>query len=142
MLRKVPKSSRAFMVYIVIVPILGMLYYRIFTEGRDYSALYTSAILLYCILLYGYMASIDPLTSLLTRLVYNQQIKNKKVSGVVSADVNGLKAINDSEGHEAGDLALKPVAEILKKIAGAMPLPIVSAGMNLPFCMAARKKKT
>jgi diguanylate cyclase (GGDEF)-like protein len=33
---------------------------------------------------------------------------------VVSADLNGLKAINDRDGHEAGDRAIKAAADLLR----------------------------
>jgi diguanylate cyclase (GGDEF)-like protein len=38
---------------------------------------------------------------------------------VVSADLNGLKAINDRDGHEAGDRAIKAAADLLRKYARA-----------------------
>ena len=38
---------------------------------------------------------------------------------VVSADLDGLKAINDREGHAAGDQALKAAAELLRRSARA-----------------------
>jgi diguanylate cyclase (GGDEF)-like protein len=34
---------------------------------------------------------------------------------VIFADLNGLKPINDNEGHNAGDALLKSAAEILKQ---------------------------
>lgn len=37
---------------------------------------------------------------------------------VVSADLNGLKAINDSKGHVAGDMLIKGAAEVMKKTFG------------------------
>lgn len=38
---------------------------------------------------------------------------------IVSADLDGLKAINDREGHAAGDQALKAAAELLRRSARA-----------------------
>ena len=43
---------------------------------------------------------------------------SNKLTAVCSADLNELKWINDSEGHEAGDLAIKTVAECLLKKGG------------------------
>lgn len=36
-------------------------------------------------------------------------------SSVIYFDVNGLKQINDTHGHPAGDAALRHIAEILSK---------------------------
>ena len=39
--------------------------------------------------------------------------------GIVYADVNGLKEINDTHGHQAGDEALQRVAHLLAKCYGS-----------------------
>ena len=36
---------------------------------------------------------------------------------IVSADLNGLKAINDRDGHEAGDRAISAAAELIRRTA-------------------------
>lgn len=36
-------------------------------------------------------------------------------SSVIYFDINGLKQINDTHGHPAGDAALRRIAEILSK---------------------------
>ncbi len=50
----------------------------------------------------------DALTGLMNRHAYYADIHNdpKSISAVISIDMNGLKVLNDSEGHEAGDKAL------------------------------------
>ena len=50
----------------------------------------------------------DSLTGLLNRHAYFADISRdpKSISALVSIDMNGLKAINDNEGHDAGDEAL------------------------------------
>lgn len=50
----------------------------------------------------------DPLTGLLNRQAYYAEIDHnrKDVTAVVSLDMNGLKEINDTYGHAAGDEAL------------------------------------
>ena len=35
---------------------------------------------------------------------------------IIMCDVNGLKLVNDSFGHEAGDALLRKVAQIMKKV--------------------------
>ena len=63
------------------------------------------------------------ITDVLTGL-YNRNAMNLRVArfpededfGIVFADVNGLKVINDTCGHGAGDELLKAAAEILKEV--------------------------
>ncbi|MBP5605181.1 MAG: GGDEF domain-containing protein, partial [Ruminiclostridium sp.] len=43
-----------------------------------------------------------------------------KYIGIVQFDVNNLKLINDSKGHEAGDLLIKNAADIINKSFGAV----------------------
>ncbi|GEM_PF-3759393 len=66
---------------------------------------------------------IDPLTNLYNlrgfRLIMNEEVnimKREKTEGVlVALDVNGLKEINDSLGHLAGDKMIVDTAEALKE---------------------------
>ena len=72
------------------------------------------------------MSSTDLLTG-----VYNRNAMNNRISedvsgvneiakpfGVFFIDVNGLKTINDTQGHLAGDNLLKDVASALKELTG------------------------
>ena len=69
------------------------------------------------------MSSVDMLTGVLNRNEMNERVK-RIVSGedivnnlgIVFADINGLKRVNDNLGHFAGDQLLKRAAEILKDI--------------------------
>lgn len=70
-----------------------------------------------CILVYylfnlQQLANRDALTGLLNRQSFYKEIRTaaKFVTGAISIDLNGLKAINDEKGHEAGDKALKAVS--------------------------------
>ncbi len=68
----------------------------------------------------------DTLTGFKTRKAYYNEIekiekdkvKRKQAVGIVFADVNGLKEINDTLGHEAGD---KLIASVAKKISTVFP---------------------
>ncbi len=63
----------------------------------------------------------DLVTGLLTRNVGERKIfeaMRKKTGGFVFFDVDNLKKINDTYGHEAGDAALSMVGHILKEIPG------------------------
>ena len=66
----------------------------------------------------------DMLTGVLNRNEMNNRIDElrKKDSdqitglGIVFADLNGLKRVNDNNGHEAGDLLLKNAAIVLQNV--------------------------
>ena len=58
----------------------------------------------------------DILTGVLNREAFNVDITrygNHLVSHILSIDLNDLKKINDTQGHEAGDRALRETAEAL-----------------------------
>jgi diguanylate cyclase (GGDEF)-like protein/PAS domain S-box-containing protein len=61
----------------------------------------------------------DQLTGLYNRRFYEEELRRLDTERnfpltIVMGDVNGLKLINDSFGHEMGDELLKKVAEVLK----------------------------
>lgn len=63
----------------------------------------------------------DQLTSLYNRRFFQEELNRMNVKcnfplTVVMADVNGLKLINDSFGHAAGDELLKRVSEAMKRV--------------------------
>ena len=68
----------------------------------------------------GIMASTDPLTSLFNRrrmgTFLEESAKNGRYFCVAMCDIDDFKNINDSFGHEAGDLVLTEVARIIKEV--------------------------
>ena len=54
----------------------------------------------------------DSLTGVLNRQAYfnDTEINPDRITGLVTVDMNGLKEINDSRGHAAGDEALTTLA--------------------------------
>jgi len=61
----------------------------------------------------------DQLTGLYNRRFYEEELKRLDTArnypfSIISADVNGLKTINDAFGHEFGDQLVQTVAEIFK----------------------------
>lgn len=65
------------------------------------------------------MAYTDSLTGLLNRRrceeIYDEIDKNKSDYAVVALDLNDLKKVNDSLGHEAGDFYLREFSSVLTK---------------------------
>ena len=70
------------------------------------------------------LSSKDLLTGVMNRNEMNNYVdklchteeKDVRPVGVIFADLNGLKAINDNDGHNAGDQLLKDAAGVLKKV--------------------------
>jgi len=68
------------------------------------------------------MSNLDGLTGLLNRHAMSRRIKEisegeaHKPFGVINIDLNGLKPVNDNEGHDAGDRLLVEAGEILQKV--------------------------
>ncbi len=69
------------------------------------------------------IGSKDMLTGVMNRNEMNNYVdelsrgvKTEASVGVIFADLNGLKTINDSDGHNAGDLLLKNAASALKSV--------------------------
>ena len=67
-----------------------------------------------------YLSYRDPLTNLHNRRYYMEEIERLDEEkyyplSVISADINGLKIMNDAFGHDAGDLLLCTVADGLVK---------------------------
>ena len=57
----------------------------------------------------------DALTGLLNRKTYYEDLERfgKKVVGLIQIDMNGLKHINDTKGHEEGDKAIRSIAQAI-----------------------------
>ena len=58
----------------------------------------------------------DVLTGLLNRQAFYDDCKqfSKEIGAIASLDMNGLKELNDTKGHQAGDVALRNIGECLK----------------------------
>ena len=62
------------------------------------------------------LSSTDFLTGLKNRRGYDQMLsalRGEEMIGAVFCDLNSLKAVNDSQGHEAGDRLIQRFAGIL-----------------------------
>jgi diguanylate cyclase (GGDEF)-like protein len=88
----------------------------------------------------GVLASRDPLTGLLNRRGFDEAIAGLPKGGpmaVAVCDIDHFKRINDDFGHEAGDSALRAVAELLSRRAQAWPdaLPARFGGEEFVFAL-------
>ena len=101
----------------IVAATIGMILHLIFDIYADYSTLFASILLLYYLSLYVQTAKEDTLTHLLNRQCYyaDSDKLRDQITAVVSVDMNDLKKYNDTQGHDAGDKALKTVAECLTK---------------------------
>ena len=71
-----------------------------------------------------YLGKHDVLTKLRNRAFYVEELNRITRKGpwplsVVTIDLNGLKAVNDEQGHAAGDALLRRVGEVLAKAVDA-----------------------
>lgn len=75
------------------------------------------ACLFYIIHLYQQNAVTDALTGLFDRKAYYSDLDKikSKVTGLIVLDMNSLKVINDTQGHVAGDEALKTIGNAIIK---------------------------
>ncbi len=67
-----------------------------------------------------YQSTHDTMTSLFNRAFFDEAVENfdpatSPTASIIVVDVDGLKVVNDQEGHKAGDQLLRKVAKILKE---------------------------
>ena len=88
-----------------------------FTIGSDYAKVFCSTIAVSMFVYYVFtilqLTKRDALTGLLNRQAYYADTRNEveNITAIVSVDMNGLKEINDNEGHVAGDKALSTISD-------------------------------
>lgn len=65
-----------------------------------------------------YLSQHDSLTGLYNRLYFEQELKRYELTsnsvGLIMCDVDGLKLVNDTLGHEQGDRLLRVVSDLMK----------------------------
>ena len=94
-----------------------------FLIGKSYSQLFCVTIavsmFVYYVFLILQVTKRDPLTGLLNRQAYYADISNEpeEISALISIDMNGLKTINDTQGHTAGDKAISTIASCFLRAA-------------------------
>ncbi len=103
--------------YIVIVCTVAI----IVESGMGIKFLVSGAAISSCIVYYTYLYAqvykIDPLTKAFNRTCFDKDIQKKshKEIAIINIDLDNLKYINDTGGHDAGDKALCRLVNILKR---------------------------
>ena len=101
-------------VFLALVLISGVLFPFVF--GSDFSQIFCTtiavALFVYYVFLIVQLTKMDALTGVLNRQAYEIETTKfgKDITAVISIDMNGLKKINDTQGHLAGDEALITLA--------------------------------
>ncbi len=64
-----------------------------------------------------YLVGVDPLTGLLNRRKFFEQVRERKedITFILLCDVDDFKKVNDTYGHECGDILLVEIARIFEK---------------------------
>jgi diguanylate cyclase (GGDEF)-like protein len=88
------------------------------------------------------LAFTDPLTGLANRRVLEQELERScddpagpESPALLLCDIDGLKAVNDASGHEAGDRVIVAVATALSEAAAGHPDAVVSRIGGDEFCV-------
>jgi diguanylate cyclase (GGDEF)-like protein len=81
----------------------------------------------------------DPLTGLANRRRLDEYLRELWDSpgelALLVCDLDGLKEVNDREGHTAGDALLRGVAGVLSEVASAFPASLVARMGGDEFCI-------
>ena len=102
------------------------------------------------------LSTVDLLTGVLNRNEMNNRVMQlsadtrpgRKNIGIIFADLNGLKTMNDNHGHSAGDKLIKDAAKILKDVfpndeiyrAGGDEFMVLVRDTSIPQLEASAKK--
>ena len=120
-----------------------------FAFGRPYLQIFptTVAIVLYVYQMFAVnqITKKDPLTGLFNRQAYYADSKQdpKRITSIISIDMNGLKTINDTEGHKAGDEALAALGRcFLDTLNFRYPAYRVGGDEFLVVCRDASREET
>lgn len=92
------------------------------------------------------LASIDPLTGLYNRrsmdVFLNQALKSESGFSLIMSDIDNFKSINDTYGHDFGDIVLKEVARITMKQVGSNGYVCRWGGEEILILVSSSAKET
>lgn len=96
-----------------------------FILGKEYSKIFVTTMAIALFVYYVFeilqLTKKDALTGLFNRQAYYAYIKDnqKDITAFITIDMNGLKTINDTGGHHAGDIALNTLGYCFFKAASS-----------------------
>ena len=116
-LKRFTARNRIMYLYIALGAMLGVILHMIRGETDDFTPIFTSALSFYFLFLYIHLACVDPLTKVMNRQSFYQEIETypQSIDAIVSIDMNELKYLNDTYGHAKGDEALTTVSDVFIK---------------------------
>ena len=108
-------KDRFVIIYIFLTSVIGSFFGALAGNNEIYCKLFAVELMLYYLFIYIEMAKSDTLTGLMNRQSFMKDTSQdfNRITAMVSVDMNELKWINDSQGHSAGDEALRSVANAL-----------------------------
>lgn len=81
----------------------------------------------------------DPLTGLANRRALDDRLRHLHTEDVpvtlLIGDIDGLKQVNDQEGHPAGDAVIRAVADVLSAVSSSVPGALVARLGGDEFCV-------
>lgn len=107
------KENLVILGFIAVSAVLTLVVAIVFDVQSAFNVTYAADILLYYLFLHVQLTKRDPMTKLLNRQSYYHDLAafDGAITGVMSIDMNELKQINDSRGHQAGDEAICAVSD-------------------------------
>lgn len=114
--RRIGRAKEAIFVFFIASIMIVSVAIELFTEITEYTPFsIVFACIFYFIEIYASNEQNDPVTGLFNRNAFSRETSKNthRIKCVISTDLNYLKLINDTKGHEEGDAALKAVGESL-----------------------------
>ena len=65
------------------------------------------------------LGTTDQLAGVMNRRALIEHLEDGRQIGIVFGDINGLKAVNDRQGHREGDRLIRSVAQVMSSLVGA-----------------------
>ena len=140
------REDRLVTAYLTLTTILLIVMPLVLLEDfeRCISTTITVNIAIYYIFILHQMTKRDPMTKLLNRQSYYKDMENlrEKITAMILLDMNGLKAVNDKQGHLAGDHAIITIADTMfRNIGGGQRIYRIGGDEFVVFCMRMPEEK-